>query len=144
MKQTTKFISFLTIAAILLFGCQLFGTATPSASQSNAPGITPTVEPNTYVNQENGVQVVYPPGWYTEAPAQGDQALTGFVSPDQSVSSYLYVFPAEANETPESAIASLSSSVLTGLTDVPVMEVSAVLAAHAGPGAAGIAVLGLD
>jgi hypothetical protein len=33
---------------------------------------------------------------------------------------------------------------LTGLSEVPVMEVSAVLAAHAGPGAAGIAVLGLD
>ena len=33
---------------------------------------------------------------------------------------------------------------LTGLKDVPVVEVSAVLAAHGGPGAAGIAVLGLD
>jgi uncharacterized protein len=33
---------------------------------------------------------------------------------------------------------------LTGLVDVPVVEVSAVLAAHAGPGAAGIAILGLD
>lgn len=33
---------------------------------------------------------------------------------------------------------------LTGLADIPVVEVSAVLAAHAGPGAAGIAILGLD
>ena len=33
---------------------------------------------------------------------------------------------------------------MTGLTHIPVVEVSAVLAAHAGPGAAGIAVLGLD
>jgi len=35
-------------------------------------------------------------------------------------------------------------AALTGITDIPVVEVSAVLAAHAGPGAAGIAVLGLD
>lgn len=33
---------------------------------------------------------------------------------------------------------------LTGLEDVPIVEVSPVLAAHAGPGAAGLAVLGLD
>ena len=35
-------------------------------------------------------------------------------------------------------------AALTCITDIPVVEVSAALAAHAGPGAAGIAVLGLD
>ena len=33
---------------------------------------------------------------------------------------------------------------LTGLKDVPVVEATAVLGAHVGPGAAGIAVLGLE
>jgi oligopeptide transport system substrate-binding protein len=130
MKPTTKFISILMVAALMLLACQVSGAATPTAGTGNAPTAetgnaptaTATVEPLTYVNQESGVRVHYPRGWNTQAPAQGDQALMGFVSPDQTVFSYLYVFPAQASDTPESSIADLSSSELTGLKDVLIVS----------------------
>ncbi|MCX6035999.1 MAG: hypothetical protein NTV38_13670, partial [Chloroflexi bacterium] len=122
MKPTTKFISILMVAAFVLLACQVSGAATPTAGPVNAPTATATVEPLTYVNQESGVRVHYPRGWNTQAPAQGDQALMDFVSPDQTVFSYLYVFPAQVSDTPESAIADLSSSALTGLTDVLIVS----------------------
>jgi hypothetical protein len=133
MKHTSKFISILMVAAFLLLACQVSGIATPTTGPANEPTATPTVEPLTYVNQESGVQVHYPRGWTTQAPAQGDQALTGFVSPDQTVFSYLYVFPAQASDTPESAIASLSSSALTGLTDVLIVSDAALSRADGTP-----------
>jgi oligopeptide transport system substrate-binding protein len=126
MKPTTKFISILMVTTFLLLACQFSGVAIPTAGPANAPTATPTVEPLTYVNQESGVRVHYPRGWTTQAPAQGDQALTGFASPDQTVFSYLYVFPAQTSDTPESAIASLSSSALTGLTDVLIVSDAAL------------------
>jgi oligopeptide transport system substrate-binding protein len=126
MKHTTKFISVLMVTAFVLLACQVSGVATPPAGSANAPTATPTVEPQTYVNQESGVRVHYPRGWNTQAPAQGDQALTGFVSPDQTVSSYLYAFSAQASDTPESAIADLSGSSLTGLTDVQIASDAAL------------------
>jgi oligopeptide transport system substrate-binding protein len=126
MKHTTKFISILMVTAFLLLACQISGTATPAAGPTNAPTPTATVEPLAFVNQESGVRVHYPRGWTTEAPAQGDQALTGFVSPDQTVYSYLYVFSAQASDTPESTIADLSSSALTGLTDVQIVTDAAL------------------
>ena len=72
------------------------------------------------------MRVHYPPGWKTQPPAQGDQALTGFVSPDQSIYSYLYVFPAQSTDTSESAITSLSSSALNGLTEVQIINDAAL------------------
>ncbi|MBE3038151.1 MAG: peptide ABC transporter substrate-binding protein [Chloroflexi bacterium] len=133
MKRSTKFISILVVTAFLLLACQVSGVTTPAAGPANAPTATPTVEPLTYVNQESGVRVHYPRGWNTQAPAQGDQALTGFVSPDQTVSSYLYAFPAQASDTPESAIADLSSSALTGLTDVQIVSDAALSRADGTP-----------
>ena len=133
MKHTTKFISILMVTAFLLLACQVSGVTTPAAGPANAPTATPTVEPLTYVNQESGVRVHYPRGWNTQAPAQGDQTLTGFVSPDQTVSSYLYAFPAQASDTPESAIADLSSSALTGLTDVQIVSDAALSRADGTP-----------
>jgi len=133
MKRSTKFISILVVTAFLLLACQVSGVTTPAAGPANAPTATPTVEPLTYVNQESGVRVHYPRGWNTQAPAQGDQALTGFVSPDQTVSSYLYAFPAQASDTPESSIADLSSSALTGLTDVQIVSDAALSRADGTP-----------
>ena len=122
MKRTTKILSILMVAAFVLLACTFTGTATPTVKSVNVATATDTVEPLTYVNQESGVRVHYPRGWTTEAPAQGSSALTGFVSPDQTVFSDLYVFSAEASDTPESVMTSLSSSVLTGLTDVQIIS----------------------
>ncbi len=133
MKHTTKFISILIVTAFLLLACQISGTAVPVAGPTTAVTPTVTVEPLTYVNQESGVQVHYPRGWTTETPAQGDQALTGFISPDQTVNSYLYVFSAQASDTPESTIADLSSSALTGLTDVQIVSDAALNLADGTP-----------
>jgi oligopeptide transport system substrate-binding protein len=105
MKTLFKPISILMAAGLLL------------ACQASA---TPFAQPQTYSNQENGVQVTLPGGWSAEAPTQGDQALTGFASPDQSVNSYLYSFPAQQGETPESAVADMAATQLTGLTDVQI------------------------
>ncbi|HEY5270305.1 MAG TPA: ABC transporter substrate-binding protein, partial [Anaerolineales bacterium] len=133
MKHPTKFISILMVTAFVLLACQVTGVATPTGGPANVPTATPTVEPLTYLNQESGVRVHYPRGWTTQAPAQGDQALMGFVSPDQTVFSNLYVFAAQASDTPESAIASLSSSALTGLTDVQIVSDAALSRADGTP-----------
>ena len=133
MKRTTKFISILMVSTFLLLACQVSGVPTPTAGPANGSTTTATVEPLTYVNQESGVRVHYPRGWNTQAPSQGDQALTGFVSPDQSVFSYLYAFPAQASDTVESAIADLSSSALTGLTDVQIVSDAALSRADGAP-----------
>ena len=91
MRPTRKFIlAFLLVLLVLLLACQVSGTATPAAS--DRPGrCTPGTQPFTYVNQENGLTVHYPNGWTTQSPAQGDQALVVFLSPDQSVQSELFV-----------------------------------------------------
>jgi oligopeptide transport system substrate-binding protein len=133
MKHTTKFISILMVTAFLLLACQVSGVATPAAGPANDPTATTTVETLTYVNQESGVRVHFPRGWNTQAPAQGDQALTGFISPDQTVSSHLYAFSAQASDTPESRIADLSSSALTGLTDVQIVSDAALSRADGTP-----------
>ena len=133
MKHTAKYISILMVAAFLLLACQISGVATPIAGPTDASTATTTVEPLIYINQESGVQVHYPRGWTVEAPAQGDQALTGFVSPDQTVYSSLYVFSAEASDTPQSTIESLSSSALTGLTDLQIISDGAMNRADGTP-----------
>jgi len=125
MKRTPKLTTFLLITAFMLLACQITGVATSTPQLANVSTATPTIEPLTYVNQESGVSVHYPRGWTTQPPAQGDQALIGFVSPDKTVFSYLYSFSAQASDTPESAIASLSSSALSGLTDVLIVSEAA-------------------
>jgi oligopeptide transport system substrate-binding protein len=126
MKTTKVMISTLMVIAFLLLGCQITGAGTSTSAPAKDPTPTATGEPLTYVNQESGVSVHYPRGWSTQAPAQGDQALTGFVSPDQSISSYLYAFSAAAGDTPESAINEMSSSALNGLTEVKIVSDAAV------------------
>lgn len=133
MMHTTKFISLLMATAFLLLACQISGATTPTPGPVTGSGALLTDEPQTYVNQESGVQVHYPPGWKTQTPTQGDQALMGFISPDQTVTLYLYVFPAQTNDTPESAMASLSSSALTGLTDIQIIRDAALSRADSTP-----------
>jgi oligopeptide transport system substrate-binding protein len=110
----------------MLLACQLTGVATPTSAPANLPAnsatLTPTIEPLTYVNLESGVRVHYPAGWTEQTPTQGDQSVIGFASPDQTVFSSLYVFAAQAGDTPESTMNSLSSSALNGLTNVVVVS----------------------
>ena len=121
MKQRVKIISSLMVAAFVLLACQFPSVSTPAAG------------PLTYINKESGVSVHYPPSWTTKTPAQGDQSLMSFVSPDQTVYADLYVFPAAASDTPESSIASLRSSVLSGMTDVNVVSNAALTRSDGSP-----------
>ncbi len=118
MKPVMKYFSILIATAFFLLAFQIAGVASPATGTQFASTMTPTTEPLTYVNPESGVRVHYPRGWSTEAPGAGDSALTAFLSPDQQVVVYLYVLPAQASDTPESAVTDLGSSALTGLTDV--------------------------
>ncbi len=138
MTHTKKFITILVITTIMLLACQIAGDATPTPGStpsnpaSDATSI-PTVEPLTYVNLESGVRVHYPRGWISQPPATGDTALASFTSPDQTVFSYLYVFPAQTGDTPELSIASLSSSALSGLTNIQIVSNEAVTRADGTP-----------
>jgi oligopeptide transport system substrate-binding protein len=128
MKHTFKNIFLLTVTTFMLLACQLTGIATPTSISvpANSATLTSTDEPLTYVNLESGVRVHYPAGWTEQTPAQGDQSVMGFASPDKTVFSYLYVFAAQAGDTPESTIKSLSSSALSGLTNVVVISNAAL------------------
>ena len=128
MKINKKRISLLVVTAFMLLACQLTGitTPTPTSAPVNTATLTPTVEPLTYVNLESGVQVHYPAGWTEQTPAQGDQSVMGFASPDKTVFTSMYVFAAQAGDTPESTVKSLSSSALTGLTNVVIISNAAL------------------
>jgi oligopeptide transport system substrate-binding protein len=126
MTPIKKRSLFMILFALMLLACQVSGIATPPVMPTSTPAATMTGEVQTYINAESGIRVHYPRGWNTQAPNQGDQALTGFVSPDQTVFSYLYAFPAQANDTPESALADLSSSALAGLTEVQIISDAAM------------------
>lgn len=128
MKINKKYISLLVVTAFMLLACQLTGIATPTPTSApvNTATLTPTVEPLNYVNLESGVQVHYPAGWTEQPPAQGDQSVMGFASPDKTVFTSMYVFAAQAGDTPESTVKSLSSSALTGLTNVVIVSNAAL------------------
>jgi hypothetical protein len=126
MKRKLFFTGKLMALTILLAACQILGDTIPNFKSSNASTATATMEPNTYSNLEIGLLVHYPSGWSMQAPAQGDQALMGFSSSDQTIQSYLYAFPAQASDTPQSSIADLSGSVLTGLTDIQIVSDAAL------------------
>ena len=128
MKINKKYISLLVVTAFMLLACQLTGIAmpTPTSAPVNTATLTPTVVPLTYVNLESGVQVHYPAGWTEQPPAQGDQSVMGFASPDKTVFTSMYVFAAQAGDTPESTVKSLSSSALTGLTNVVIVSNAAL------------------
>jgi ABC-type transport system substrate-binding protein len=80
----------------------------------------------TYISQENGLRIRYPQGWTTQAPAQGEQSLVVFLSPDKSVQSDLYVFPAQSGDTAESAIGQLAGSALQGLQNISIVSDAAL------------------
>ncbi len=124
MKPMRKFISFLMVIVFLLLACQVSGSATPSAL--NGSTLTPGMEHNTYVNPENGVTVHYPNGWTTQPPAQGDQSLVVFLSPDQRVQSELFVSPGQPGDTAESVTSQIATSFLTGLDNITIVSDAAL------------------
>ena len=118
MKPTRKLLAFLLVMALLLMACQLSGFALPGAQSAGST--------NAYVSQENGVTVHYPDGWTTQAPAQGDQALVVFISPDQSIQSRLFVSPTQPGDTAESVTGQLAGSALQGLTNITIVSDAAL------------------
>jgi oligopeptide transport system substrate-binding protein len=133
MKHAKIFIIILMVVVFLLSACQVARIATPTVTPANVITATATTEPQTYINNESGIQIHYPPGWSMKTPPQGDQALMGFTSPDQTVISNLYIFSAQASDTPESAVASLGSSALSGLTDIQIVSDAALTRADGTP-----------
>jgi oligopeptide transport system substrate-binding protein len=127
MKPSRKFILFALVMALMLLACQFFGTTptAPTASSNRATAV-PTTPPLTYVNQENGVTVHYPRGWITQQPASGDSSLVGFFSSDKAINSYLYVFPAQSGDTPESVVSQNASAALQGLDNVAIVTDAAL------------------
>jgi oligopeptide transport system substrate-binding protein len=127
MKPTRKLFSFLLVMLFLLTACQLTGSATPALTGGTpAAASAATVAPFTYVNQENGVTVHYPNGWTTQAPPSGDQGLTLFVSPDQSIQSELFVSPLQSGDTAQSATVQMAGSSLQGLTNITIVSDNAL------------------
>ena len=114
MRPTRKFLAIPLAMLVLLLACQVSGIPTAAGQLS------------TYVSQENGVTVHYPSGWTTQTPAQGDQALIVFVSPDQSVQSELYVSPLQSGDTAESVTGQMAGSALQGLTKVTILSDAAL------------------
>jgi oligopeptide transport system substrate-binding protein len=122
MRSFKPFIPFLLIAAFLLLACQITGaTATATLSLSGTPSVS-TTTPDTFTSPEDGVIVQYPSGWTTQPPAQGDQSLVTFISPDQSVHAVLYNFPTQSGDTAQSVDDSLAGSALQGLTNINVVS----------------------
>jgi oligopeptide transport system substrate-binding protein len=122
MRSFKSFIPFLLIAAFLLLACQITGaTATATLSLSGTPSVS-TTTPDAFTSPEDGVIVQYPSGWTTQPPAQGDQSLVTFISPDQSVHAVLYNFPTQSGDTAQSVDDSLAGSALQGLTNINVVS----------------------
>jgi oligopeptide transport system substrate-binding protein len=134
MKPTKKLFSCLLVMLFLLQACQVSGTGTPAALNGstaspnglNASTATTETDPLTYVSQENGLRVHYPQGWTTQSPAQGDQSLVVFVSPDQSIQSELFVSPAQSGDTAESVTSQNADSALQGLQNITIVSDAAL------------------
>jgi len=128
MKPTLKLLAFLPVMLVIVLACQLSGTATPAALNGASNGATAVsgTQPFTYVSQEDGVTVHYPAGWTTQPPAQGDQFLVAFVSPDQSVQSELFVSPLQPGDTAESVTVQTAASALQGLTNITTLSDAAL------------------
>jgi oligopeptide transport system substrate-binding protein len=148
MKPTRKLISCLLVVLFLLLACQVSGRATPVALNGSTanpftlngviptPGIpdssttAPSTESSTFVSQENGVTVHYPAGWTTHPPEQADGSLVTFISPDQSVQSEFFVFPAQPGDTAESVTSQMAESALQGFQNITTVSEAALV--HAG------------
>jgi oligopeptide transport system substrate-binding protein len=130
MKSIRKFIPYLLVMLFLLLACQVSTTATPVALVAlNGPTATPTAEPQTYLSQENGLRIHYPNGWTTQPPAQGDQSLVIFLSPDQNIQCKLFVFPTQSGDTAESMTNQLADSALQGMQNITVVSDAALVRA---------------
>ena len=128
MKTSRRLASVLLVIAFMLLACQASG-ATPTATGPTPAAngtAAPTMPPYTYISQENGVTVKYPRGWATKPPQQGDSVLVVFLSQDQTISSFLYVFPAQSGETAESFIKQNADSALQGMENITTLSDSAL------------------
>ena len=124
MKSFKLFIPFLLAMAFLLLACQFAGATPGGSAPSN--DATPTAAADTYTSPENGLTIHYPHGWTTQPPAQGDQFLVAFLSPDQSVHAILYIFPTQPGDTAQSVNTTLAGSALQGLTNMAVQSDAAL------------------
>jgi oligopeptide transport system substrate-binding protein len=124
MKPTRKLLACLLVMLVPLLACQVSGSATPTGL--NGSSATNVPQPSTFVSQENGLTVHYPDGWTTQPPAQGDQSLVTFISPDQSVQSQLFVSPLQSGDTAESVTGQMAASALQGLTNVTILKDAAL------------------
>ncbi len=126
----------LPISALVLFACQL-STATPvptspplvtpqaGSVQIQAPPqitlpdlpATPTLGPNTLVDDGSGVRLDYPDGWSHTSGNGSDGPIFDLTSPDGRALSRLYYFPANSGDTPESLALDLQDQ-LTGEVQV--------------------------
>ena len=133
MKPFKTFIPLLLISALILMACQISGlpfggTAAPPTPAVQiatvAPNATaaPTTAADTFSSPESGISVHYPSGWTTQPPAQGDNSMVTFFSPDQSVHAVLYDLPAQSGDTAQSVNDSTAASALQGLTNIKVVS----------------------
>ena len=126
----------LPISTLVLFACQ-FGTATPASTspplvtpragsaQTQAPPqttlpdlpATPTLGPNTLVDDGLGVRLDYPDGWSHASGNSSAGPIFDLTSPDGRALSRLYYFPANSGDTPESLALDLQDQ-LTGEVQV--------------------------
>ena len=125
MKTTRKLSAFLPVLLVLLLACQFSGTVTPPAG-TNGSTAAPLTQPSTFASAENGVSVHYPDGWTTQPPDSGDQSLVTFLSPDQSIQSKLFVFPAQSGDTAESVTGQMAGSALSDLTNIAILSDAAL------------------
>ena len=115
MKPIKKLVPVLLILAFALLACQVSGvTATPAA------------ESFTYVSPENGLRVHYPNNWTIQPPKQNGGELVDFLSPDQSVQSYLFALSTQAGDTAESMVGQQTGGALQGLENITVVNDAAL------------------
>jgi len=126
MKPIKSLIPLLLIAVLTLVACQITGATPTGTALPNGTASAPTSAPDTFSSPENGVIVHYPSGWTTQPPAQGDQSLVTFLSPDQTVHAVLYDFPAQSGDTAQSVNDTMVGSALQGLTDIKVVSDGAI------------------
>jgi len=116
MKRA-RFSGLLILVLFFLFGCQLSGQATPTATGGDAsPTARPTAVPGVFSSPENGISLRYPRGW-TLQDGEDEQNLAVFLSPDRTLYVYLYTFPAY-DDSLEEAAKRIAQEAFTGLKDI--------------------------
>jgi oligopeptide transport system substrate-binding protein len=113
MRGHPKLLAGVLLLSLLLLACDLGGGgATPTPAPA-APTTSPTLEPYTFFDAANGVRVRYPAGWEAQSDTSGS-ALTLFVSPDPSLTAYLYVTSGAGGDLQSEAKA-VFAEVMSGL-----------------------------